>query len=155
MSAKNLSVKFAEITDSKNISECRNDPITRRMSHTSEIIRWKQHTSWFINSLKSKNRILLICKQNSVDKIAVVRFDIFKITAKVSINLNPKKRNKNFGKICLIKSIDFFLKKYPRSKKIYAEVKRENISSKKIFLGAGFKKYKVGKKIEYYIKIYN
>jgi RimJ/RimL family protein N-acetyltransferase len=151
----NLSVRFAETADNRNIFKWRNDPITRRMSHKSESIAWKQHTNWFTNSLNSKNRILLICKQSFVDKIAIVRFDIFKTTTKVSINLNPKKRGKNFGKICLIKSIEFFLKKYPLTKKIYAEVNEENVPSKKIFLGVGFKKYKVSKKIGYYIKIYN
>ena len=104
----NLSVRFARNNDCLNIFEWRNDPATRGMSHSSKIIDWEQHIDWFSGSLNSKNRILLICEENFIDKIAVVRFDISKTGVLVSINLNPKKRGKNFAKVSLTKSIEFF-----------------------------------------------
>ena len=139
----NLSVRLARSGDCRNIFEWRNDPITRSMSNSSEIIDWEQHTNWFNGSLNSKNRILLICEKNSIDKIAVVRFDISKTGVLVSINLNPKKRGKNFAKGSLTRSIEFFLKKYPLTKNMYAEVNEKNIASKKTFLGVGFLSYTV------------
>lgn len=151
----NLSVRFARNNDCLNIFEWRNDPATRGMSHSSKIIDWEQHIDWFSGSLNSKNRILLICEENFIDKIAVVRFDISKTGVLVSINLNPKKRGKNFAKVSLTKSIEFFLKKYPLTKNMYAEVNEKNIASKKTFLGVGFEKYKVYKKIGYYIKSFS
>ena len=148
----NLSVRFANNSDCLNIFEWRNDPISRSMSHSSKIINWEQHINWFLESLNSENRILLICEENSIDKISVVRFDISKTGVLISINLNPKKRGKNFAKISLNKSIEFFLKKYPLTKNMYAEVNEKNIASKKTFLGVGFEKYKVYKNTGYYIK---
>jgi RimJ/RimL family protein N-acetyltransferase len=148
----NFSVRFVDRSDSRNMFEWRNDKISRQMSHTSKIIDWEQHSDWFTKSINSENRKLLICEQNSVDKIAIVLFDISETSALVSINLNPMKRGMNFAKVSLIKSIEFFLKKYPLTKKLYAEIKEENIASKKTFLGIGFKKYKVYKEVGYYIK---
>ena len=148
----NLSVRFANNSDCFNVFEWRNDPITRSMSHSSKIIDWEQHINWFSEALNSENRILLICEENSIDKISVVRFDILKTGILISINLNPKKRGNNLAKVSLTKSIEFFLKKYPLTKNIYAEVNEKNIASKKTFLGVGFEKYKVYKDTGYYIK---
>ena len=148
----NLLIRLATDSDSKNIFEWRNDLLVRRMSHTTKIVEWEQHINWFANSLNSENRILLICEQNFVNKIAVVRFDISESGALVSINLNPIKRGKNLAKVSLIKSIEFFSNKYASTKKLFAEVNEENIASKKTFLGVGFEKFKVENHIGYYLK---
>ena len=148
----NLSVRLATDSDCKNIFEWRNDLLSRRMSHTTKIVEWEQHIDWFKNSLNSETQILLICQQNFVDKIAVVRFDIFKTRALVSINMNPSKRGKKLAKVSLIKSIEFCSKKYSSIKKLVAEVNEENIGSKKTFLGVGFEKYKSYSNIGYYEK---
>ena len=120
------------------------------MSHSSKIINWEQHINWFLESLNSENRILLICEENSIDKISVVRFDISKTGVLISINLNSKK-SKKFA-ISLNKSIEFF-KKYPLTKNMYMR-SMKNIASKKT-LGVGFEKYKVYKNTGYYIKIFH
>ena len=148
----NLLIRLATDSDSKNIFDWRNDTFTRSMSHTTKIVEWKQHLKWFQNSLDSENRMLLICEHDIFNKIAVVRFDIYESRTLISINLNPSKRGQNLGKESLIKSIEFFLKKYPSANKLFAEVNEENIASIKTFLGVGFEKFKVENHVGYYLK---
>lgn len=126
--------------------------LTRNMSHSNKIINRKEHNQWYASSLNSENRLLIICEYDISNKIAVVRFDLNESGALISINLNPSKRGKNLGKESLIKSIEFFSKKYPSTKKIFAEVNEKNIASKKTFLGVGFKKFKVENDIGHYLK---
>jgi len=149
---KNFSVRLATDKDSKNIFDWRNDTLTRSMSHSTKIVNWKEHKQWFASSIDSENCSLIICEHDIFNKIAVVRFDLNESGALISINLNPSKRGKNLGKESLIKSIEFFSKKYPSTKKIFAEVNEENIASKKTFLGVGFEKLKVENHIGYYLK---
>ena len=146
------SVRFASDSDSKDIFEWRNDELTCLMSHTSDIVEWKQHSKWYENSLASENCILIICHGNSGEKIAVVRFDVSESDSLISINLNSNQRGKGLAKVSLIKSIDFFSEHCPKAKRLVAEIKEENIASQKVFLGVGFKKYKTKDNVGFYEK---
>ena len=150
---KEIKIRSAEENDSKDIFEWRNDELTRQMSHTSEIIEWENHSRWYSNSLKSENRILLICEDNRNEKIAIIRFDISESNAIISINLNPNQRGKGLAKPCLIGSIEFFSKEYIEIKCLFAEVKEDNIGSQTIFMCAGFTKYNSKDNVGFYKKI--
>tara|TARA_B100000989_G_scaffold297916_1_gene285239 strand:+ start:10043 stop:10501 length:459 start_codon:yes stop_codon:yes gene_type:complete len=149
---KNLSVRLATNSDSNKIFEWRNDEYSRQMSHTTELIEWQHHINWFSKSLISEDRIILISEKSPNKTISVVSFDIQKSEAIVSINLNPIWRGKGLAKLCLLKSIEYFSKNYLNTKKLVAEIKKENILSKKIFLSVGFEKNKEENGIEFYKK---
>lgn len=148
-----IKIRNAKENDTKDIFEWRNDEITREMSHSSEIIEWENHCKWFLSSLDSKNSVLLICEDNSSEKIAIIRFDIFESYSIISINLNPAQRGKGLSKSCLIRSIEFFSKEYIEIKNLIAEIKEDNIASQKTFLGIGFIKYNLKNNIGFYKKI--
>ena len=148
-----IKIRNAKENDTKDIFEWRNDEITREMSHSSEIIEWENHCKWFLSSLDSKNSVLLICEDNSSEKIAIIRFDIFESYSIISINLNPAQRGKGLSKSCLIRSIEFFSKEYIEIKNLIAEIKEDNIASQKTFLGIGFIKYNLENNIGFYKKI--
>jgi L-amino acid N-acyltransferase YncA len=146
-------VRPANNTDCHKIFEWRNDFLARRMFRNSQVIKIQEHVRWFQKSLKDKNINLLICLDKN-RKIASVRFDRNKLTAKVSINLCRAKRGKGMAKICLDKSINFYNKKFPKIKIIYAEIKFNNIASKKTFKNVGFKfMLKSGKFLQYCIDL--
>ena len=147
-----IKIRSAKENDSKDIFEWRNDEITRQMSHTSEIIEWENHSRWYSNSLNSENRILLICEDNRNEKIAIIRFDISKSNAIISINLNPNQRGKGLAKPCLIRSIDFFSTEYIGIKNLIADIKEDNVASQKTFLGIGFAKYNLKENVGFYKK---
>ena len=93
-----MKIREANIDDSNDIFEWRNDPITRQMSFNSDVVTFSTHNKWFENSLHNKNRYLLIAEEEG-RKISVVRFDIKeeKSTAEININLNPLERGKRFS----------------------------------------------------------
>ena len=150
---KEIKIRNAKENDSKDIFEWRNDEITREMSHESEITEWENHSRWFSSSLDSKSRILLICEDGCNEKIAIIRFDISKSNAVISINLNPTQRGKGLAKSCLIRSIEFFSEEYMEIKNLIAEIKEDNIASQKTFLGIGFIKYNLKDNVGLYKKI--
>ncbi|MDB4008847.1 GNAT family N-acetyltransferase [Amylibacter sp.] len=134
-----INTRAATITDSKDIFEWRNDELTRKMSHTTDILEWEGHSAWFASSLKNKNRLLLLCEDiNDSKKIAVVRFDINSLRALVAINLSPEMRGEGISKQCLSESIEKFKNVFPQVVALDAEIKLENIASQKVFKSVGF-----------------
>jgi|TARA_B110000090_G_C13360838_1_gene438342 UDP-2,4-diacetamido-2,4,6-trideoxy-beta-L-altropyranose hydrolase len=134
-----INTRVAIITDSKDIFEWRNDELTRKMSHTTDIVEWEGHSAWFASSLESKNRLLLLCEnENGSKKIAVVRFDVSSTRALVSINLSPEMRGKGISKQCLSESIENFKNEFPQVVALDAEIKPENIASQRVFKSVGF-----------------
>ena len=132
-------IRKANEDDSRDIFDWRNDELTRRMSHTSGVTNWNEHSGWFAASLVNKNRLILICEEESTnEKIAMVRFDIEGNRALISINLSPKMRGKRKAKGCLSDAISFFKKSYSDVQFIDAEINSINIASQKSFIGAGF-----------------
>jgi len=134
-----INTRVALITDSKDIFEWRNDELTRKMSHTSDIVEWEGHSAWFESSLENKNRLILLCESiNESKKLAVVCFDINSRRALVSINLSPEMRGKGISKKCLSKSIESFKNGFPQVVALDAEIKLENIASQRVFKSIGF-----------------
>ena len=132
-------IRKANEDDSRDIFDWRNDELTRRMSHISGVTNWNEHSGWFAASLVNKNRLILICEEESTnEKIAMVRFDIEGNRALISINLSPKMRGKRKAKGCLSDAISFFKKSYSDVQFIDAEINSINIASQKSFIGAGF-----------------
>ena len=134
-----IKTRKAEFKDSKIIFEWRNDELTRKMSHTTDIVDWDGHSAWFASSLENKNRLLLLCEnKNDSKKIAVVRFDVNSMRALMSINLSPDIRGKGISKQCLSESIENFKNEFPQVVALDAEIKLENIASQRVFKSIGF-----------------
>ena len=121
-----MKIREANIDDSNDIFEWRNDPITRQMSFDSDVVTFSTHNKWFENSLHNKNRYLLIVEEKS--------------TAEININLNPLERGKRFYSTVISKSISYFnIINNKRIKTIIAKIKKKNIASKRSFMKCGFK----------------
>ena len=149
-----LVVRKANDGDNVDIFDWRNDALTRQMYHNTDYVEWSIHSNWFSSSLTNENRLLIMCeKKETLEKIAIVRFDVDEGRALVSINLNPNQRGKGLAKICLANSIDYFSKYFSDINKIVAEIKKENIASGKTFLGIGFEKYNMENEVSFYEKL--
>ena len=147
-----MKIREANLSDSNDIYKWRNDPLTRQMSFNSDVVSFVTHNEWFKNSLKNKNRFLLVAEFRE-KKISVVRFDIKeeKFTAEININLNPLERGKGLSSTVISKSILYFNKKNNEKVKIIvSKIKKENAISKRSFLKCGFKLDLVEKNIEIY-----
>ena len=125
---------------SEMIWEWRNDSITRKMSVNSEKVSWEEHTSWYEKILLDEFRKLYV-REEEGNPIGVVRFDKCdddEYVYEVSINISPTRRKKGFGKQLLTHGIRKLLKEVENCKFIRAEVKKDNLSSNKLFKSFGF-----------------
>ena len=134
-----LNVRAANAGDSEDIFNWRNDELTRQMSHTTDFVKWYEHSRWFASSLANDKRLLLICEDGkSKTKIGIVRFDIDSDRALISFNLFPRMRGIGLAKKCLSSAIGYFKTSFAEVSSIDAEIKSQNSASKASFEGVGF-----------------
>lgn len=134
--------KVTILRATKNDSHCiwvwRNDEKTKQMSITPDSVSWDAHSSWFEQSLADPNRYLYVGYLNDNEKIGMCRFDVDNETnsAEVSINLNPKFRNKKLSPMLLSEAV----KKFRTEKHIglTATIKKSNLGSMMCFSKVGF-----------------
>lgn len=124
--------------DSKNIFEWRNNRKIRDVSRNSELITWDEHHKWFDAVLTDSKRQLLIGMINE-NQIGVVRFDLEKDVAEVSIYLVPEKDYFGKGKGLLLASEEWLKINHPEIKSINATVMSGNEVSERLFLGSGYR----------------
>lgn len=146
-----LNVRVADLSDSKEIFEWRNDETTRKMSHIENTVGWDEHRNWFHSTLKSQSQFLLICHiEETKQKIAAVRFDLNKNIAVISINLAPSIRSKGWAMPCLKEAINHFTFNFSSISIIEAEIKSLNLASIKAFESVGFTFDRENHGIRYY-----
>jgi UDP-2,4-diacetamido-2,4,6-trideoxy-beta-L-altropyranose hydrolase len=133
-----IEMRKVTLNDSKNIFEWRNNRKIRGVSRNSELIRWDEHQKWFDAVLADSKRQLLIGMIDE-NQIGVVRFDIEKDVAEVSIYLVPEKDYFGKGKGLLLASEEWLKINHPKIKSINATVMSGNEVSKRLFLGSGYR----------------
>ena len=134
-----INIRFANKHDSQIIFNWRNDPVSRKMSHTKNIVGWEKHTRWFTDSLANQNKLILLCEEDgTTKKVAVVHFESLSNRALISINMSSLFRGKGKAKYCLNNSIHFFAQHYPNVSYIDAQIKSLNFASKHAFESVGF-----------------
>jgi hypothetical protein len=117
----------------------RNDKKTIFFSKNKKKISLKSHNHWFnkvLHNSKIKLYIGVVFHKKIKIKIGIVRFDIKKRYALVSINLNPQMRGKKLSDIFLAAAIKRFIKF--KKIKLLAEIKKNNLASISCFLKNNF-----------------
>tara|TARA_B110000263_G_C15106067_1_gene417548 strand:- start:130 stop:579 length:450 start_codon:yes stop_codon:yes gene_type:complete len=123
-----MKLDIANINDSKDIFEWRNDDHTRAMYVNNETIAWEDHNTWYAKILESKKSIIYLGKdEESKTSIGMIRFDIddnYK-NSFVSMNLNPIWRGKNLS----VELVSIAIKQFRliHNMPIIAKIKKENI----------------------------
>jgi hypothetical protein len=128
-------IKKVKKNDLLEIFVWRNDKKTVYFSKKKNKISLKNHSNWFnkiLHDSKKKFYMGYLIKKNVEIKVGIVRFDIKKKHALVSINLNPVMRNKRLSYILLSASIKKFLRF--KKLKLISEIKKNNFASLKCFL---------------------
>jgi UDP-2,4-diacetamido-2,4,6-trideoxy-beta-L-altropyranose hydrolase len=127
-----------EMGDIKELFEWNNHPLSRKNSFRMHPISWEEHEKWFAERLADTlTTIYILCSDR--EKLGSVRFEEKEDGVRISIMLNPDYIGKRLGS----ELIRLGTEKYIREKKpvqpIIAEVKGDNLPSKKAFLRADFK----------------
>ena len=121
--------------DSLDVWLWRNDKKSIFFSKNKKKITLEAHSKWLEKNLKNKKIKFYkgyLIKKNVRQKVGVVRFNIKRKHALVSINLNPVMRGKSLSYILLAAAIKKFLKF--KKIKLVAEIKKNNLASIKCFL---------------------
>lgn len=116
----------------KDLFDWRNNVKIRSISKSSEIISWDEHQRWFEQVLNNDNQELLIGKIDN-QAVGVLRFDIYKDTAEVSIYLVPEGKFSGQGRNLLMCGEKWLRENRPEVTIIHATVKDENTVSKNLF----------------------
>jgi len=130
-------IRDADLSDVHDIFEWRSDTLSRSMFVNTGTVSLQEHIDWYERSLKNPLRKIYIgVAENS--KVGAVRFDFDVVSNKseVSINLNPKFRNKGYGFILLSYAISLYL--HHKSTTLIATVKKGNRASLRIFEKCNF-----------------
>ena len=133
-----IKIKCVEKDDSQSIWEWRNDQMSIEMSIANKRVGQEEHDIWFKNTLEDLDCYMYIGYLSDNEKIGVSRFNLDRLQkkAEVSINLNPKYRNKKLSTLFLFESIKIF--KASIDFDITATIKKNNFNSINCFKKNGF-----------------
>ncbi|MFA6700019.1 MAG: GNAT family N-acetyltransferase [Thiomicrospira sp.] len=124
-------LRLANFDDVNILYEWRNDEATRLASHNSEPVAYENHVSWLKNTLQNPDRILYIAEFWG-KPIGTLRLDKDGDFYEVSWTIAPTERGKGLGTKMVSKIIG------ETNFKLRAEVKENNLGSKKIAEFNGF-----------------
>ncbi|MEA2108278.1 MAG: UDP-2,4-diacetamido-2,4,6-trideoxy-beta-L-altropyranose hydrolase [Pseudomonadota bacterium] len=136
-----IDLRRAEESDCEKIHAWRNAEITRLFSFSGAEISLDAHQQWFHKSLADERRVLLIGEQND-QPVGVLRYDfISELKALVSVYLVPGYHGHGLGSSLIREGSSWIQSHYPACQTIQAEVLKENVAGRKVFLAAGFGEY--------------
>lgn len=134
---KRIKLRKVSNSDSKIIWHWRNEPKVRKYFFNSAPVSWNEHQKWFIDRLKDPLSKIYIATYRK-KKIGVIRFQIQKSVANVSVNLNPKYLGKGLGQLTIKQGTKKFFTALSNKTSIVANIKKGNIASQKAFKKAGY-----------------
>ena len=140
MGISGIEIRQANVLDAQQLFEWRNYPTIHAVSRNNAPTLWQDHQNWLTVVLSDQNRELLI-GLNDNQPIGVVRFDKEGDSAEVSIYLVPDGGFEGQGRNLLTSAEQWLKANRPDIKNIRATVLNENVVSKKLFLGANYRKH--------------
>jgi UDP-2,4-diacetamido-2,4,6-trideoxy-beta-L-altropyranose hydrolase len=132
-----IEIRMVNPNDSKNLFKWRNHISIRSVSMNKGLITWQDHQRWFEDVIGSEDRVLLI-GQNGDAPIGVLRFDMQKDVAEVSIYLVPDANNSGQGGNLLLSGEQWIKENRPEVSYIRACVVGGNVPSQRLFLEANY-----------------
>ena len=132
-----LELRALQEDDGADLLAWRNDPVTRAMFRNSEIVSEAEHRAWLARSLQDAEKAFFIGLLDGT-KVGVVRFDpLGGARWEVSITVNPDCRSHGHGARLLDAATAAFERRH-RPAAIVAEIRHENVASRRIFERCGF-----------------
>ncbi|MDC0225480.1 GNAT family N-acetyltransferase [Gammaproteobacteria bacterium] len=146
-----ITARLASETDSMDLLDWRNDPITLKSFFNQRIIEKEDHEKWYGNILSSEHSMIIILEINK-RKIGMVRYDKKRADYYVSLNTNPIHRGKGYASEMLVCS-ERFIDSGKEEIKIVADILIDNKISIRTFTSAGYKFAKRKENFFRYIKM--
>ncbi len=127
---EDMTLRSVTMNDADMLLEWRNDPETRKASHSTDEVQRNEHISWLSRTLSNPNRRLYIAEEDSVP-VGTVRADLFDGVWELSWTVSPRARRQGVAKRMVGMLANQILEP------IRAEVKTGNIVSARIAEHAG------------------
>ena len=137
MNAMRTLIRAAKFEDAKLVYDWRNHPEVRVHCRESDPIDYQVHIQWFEKACQSNNQLILIGELDDIP-IGVIRFDIVKNEAEVSIFMNPTLVSRGLGTEILLEAEKFLKSNNPSISILNAEVLGDNIASHGLFFNCGY-----------------
>jgi len=132
-----LELREAKMNDAKLLFDWANDPIMRVNSFNQKNIEWDQHIAWLKNKLDNSNSKIFIATFLG-DYVGQIRFDKDGANAIIDFYIAKEFRGKGLGPRLLISGTKKIAGYWKDIENIVGKVKKNNFSSKRAFLKAGF-----------------
>ena len=116
-----------------------NHPLSRKNSFRSTPITWDEHKKWFAERLADSLTTIYILCSDKKEKLGSVRFEEKKDSIRISVMLNPDFIGKKLGSELIRHGMERYIQEKQPVQPVLAEIKGDNLPSKKAFLRAGFK----------------
>ena len=116
-----------------------NEPGVRQNSFQMNEISYETHCQWFYSKLKDREVQIYIYEVDDIP-IGQIRFELEDRKISIDYSVDVKYRGNGFaGKMITLAEQELKKEKW-KADNIIAEVKKENVSSQKVFLKAGYKR---------------
>lgn len=134
-----LKLRLAKFQDLKFVFNLYNKNVLEKKFFSLKKVSLNEHKIWFKKKINEK--MFYVCSLK--ERIGYIRFDKTNVNnLTISIAIIRRYKKKGYGKHMLIKALK---KKRILNYNVWANVKRNNYTSKKFFLSAGFKLVKNNK----------
>jgi RimJ/RimL family protein N-acetyltransferase len=132
-----LSLREADVEDSKLLFNWANEINVRRNSINQEPIIWENHLKWFTKKLNdSETKFLILTSEGNL--LGQIRIDLIDCYWNIDYSIDNEFRGKGLGKEIVRQLINKF-----KSYKFKATVKKTNKASINVFVNLGFKKLQI------------
>ncbi len=135
---ENIRLRPASLDDAGYAFEWRNHPEVRNNCFDQSPMQWEKHREWFENVLSRSDRVLLVAEVEG-RPTGVLRYDILKQAALVSLYLNPEMIGRGIGPSILRLGNDWLKTHNPLIRRVIAEIKAGNAGSARAFQKAGYR----------------
>ena len=141
-----IKVRPVQLSDIQKIWEIRNEPQSRAVAASQEIIPLPQHMAWFKNKYFKEVENLCFVAETDGNVAGYCRFDLNGAHYLNSIAVSSSMHGKGIGTALLSQAIE----QLKTDKSIHAEIRKHNMTSLKIFERNGFKKISEDERHIYY-----
>ena len=131
-----VALRPATMNDGKMLLAWRNDPLTRRMSLSGEVVSEEGHLSWLKDALANCSRFLFIAQCDG-KAVGVVRLDAEPEETGISLTVAPEHRGKGLAHRLIAAGLEW-VDDTRSGETVTALIKAENSCSKRAFARCGF-----------------
>lgn len=136
--SNNLILREVEKSDAELLFKWANDPASRQNAINTGSIKWEDHVMWFSQKLNSETTKIYIAIDHDKIPCGQIRFDRSNDSGIIDFYIASNFRGKNLGKELLLEGSQKIFNWWQDIKYVEGKVKKQNISSQKSFIKAGF-----------------